>query len=236
MPKNLWVGAAGGYRKKKSGTKDGKDESGKVYECRFCSLKFCKSQALGERETETLNRARQLVYSNENLDAFGSHSLGAQHMPQAGYHRQGMYPTRLFSGSSSSTMIPPGPPPPPPAPHQPPYLYTSPPRLVSYATAQYPTAHPPNHDYFVGHALPGNSPHFGPTNLSYGGGNAPESNYTCIGAPIGFVSSSGPSVQGSDGGGILGEGYWGARSYVGATTSQRQRLDSSSINRFQDGL
>nr|CAD1842668.1 unnamed protein product [Ananas comosus var. bracteatus] len=48
----------------------GKDDAAKVYECRFCSLKFCKSQALGDR---TLNRARQLVFSNEGLAAGGGH-------------------------------------------------------------------------------------------------------------------------------------------------------------------
>ncbi|XP_038986502.1 zinc finger protein STAMENLESS 1-like [Phoenix dactylifera] len=66
------------FKKKKS---EGKDDSAKVYECRFCSLKFCKSQALGghmnrhrqERETETLNRARQLVFSNEGLAGAGAH-------------------------------------------------------------------------------------------------------------------------------------------------------------------
>ncbi|XP_022775550.1 zinc finger protein JAGGED-like [Durio zibethinus] len=242
-------GSYSGYRKKKSGAKDGKDECGKVYECRFCSLKFCKSQALGghmnrhrqERETETLNRARQLVFNSDNLATQGH--LGCH----PSYHPGGnvgdpilpfrsVYPQILFSGSSSTLM---------PPPLQPPqsYLHPSPSRLSSY-TSQYPT-HSIN-DYYVGHVL-GNSsssqyPH---QNLNYLG--APDSNYTCIGAPVGQGFGPG-SGRGADLGGS-GEGVaggrdvslsnqeqrlnWG-RSYAGVT---QQRLDHpSTINRFQDGF
>ncbi|KAH6771434.1 C2H2 and C2HC zinc fingers superfamily protein [Perilla frutescens var. hirtella] len=164
------------YRKKKSGAKEGKDESAKVYECRFCSLKFCKSQALGghmnrhrqERETETLNKARQLVFTNDLAPAghLGYVSAG-QPIPHGGTYHQGsigdgalpfrpVYPARMF----------PTPPPPPP----PPPMYTSPPRMVSFH-AQYPATAPPVSDYFV------------VSNPGYGGeGN---NNYTCIGAPVG---------------------------------------------------
>lgn len=191
-----------GYRKKKSGGKEGKEECGKVYECRFCSLKFCKSQALGghmnrhrqERETETLNRARELVFSNETLALHGApHPLSAQQ----GFHHQtgnmgdpspfrATYPSRLFSPSSSSNLTPP-----PPQPPRQPYLYPSPSRLVSY-----PTQYPLMHDYYIGHVL---------THTS-------DSNYTCIGAPV---------RNGSD---------------VSLFSVPDQRLDPSSMNRFQDGF
>ncbi|KAI3467084.1 hypothetical protein Pfo_023747 [Paulownia fortunei] len=220
---------AGGYRKKKSGAKEGKDEPGKVYECRFCSLKFCKSQALGghmnrhrqgklfsfhlhillthkikklhfsslqiKMETETLNKARQLVFTNDLAPGHLGYVSGGQPIPQGGYHQSGnmgdpalpfrsMYPTRLLS--TSSPLIPPTPPPPPPQPQAAPYMYTSPPRLLSFHS-QYP-APPPVNDYFVGHVL---------SNSSYGA-TPTEGNYTCIGAPVGhgFANSGGSGVGG----------------------------------------
>ncbi|KAG6488042.1 hypothetical protein ZIOFF_056800 [Zingiber officinale] len=66
--------------KKKKGL--GNDEAAKVYECRFCSLNlinvfFCSSSS--ERETETLDRARQLVFSTEGLAGAASAVRGFQH-------------------------------------------------------------------------------------------------------------------------------------------------------------
>ncbi|GMI74874.1 JAGGED [Hibiscus trionum] len=110
--------SSAGYRTKKSGAKNGRDdECRKVYECRFCSLKFCKSQALGghmnrhrqERETETLNRARQLVFNNDNLTTPGH--LG--YVPSS-YHPsdptlssfRSVRPPRFFSGSPPTLQPP----------------------------------------------------------------------------------------------------------------------------------
>ncbi|KAI4357813.1 hypothetical protein L6164_001737 [Bauhinia variegata] len=235
--------SSSGCRKKKSGGKDGKDECGKVYECRFCSLKFCKSQALGghmnrhQRETETLNHARQLVFRNDhNLAA----AQGAPHLgycqplapgnfnPAAANIGDPTIPLRFpryFSGSSSTHLTPP---PPPPQPSQQ-YLYSAP----SRHTVSFPSHYPAVNDYYVGHVLGsstaqpyGHSHHH---NLNYVSGAAAESSgYNCIVAPPvgqGFASAG----RGSD---VAGGGK-----DVSLHNAAQQRLDpASAINRYQDGF
>ncbi|KAJ1684908.1 hypothetical protein LUZ63_016298 [Rhynchospora breviuscula] len=184
--------------KKKNG---GKDDNAKVYECRFCSLKFCKSQALGghmnrhrqERETETLNRARQLVFGNEALGVPGSHISmrdgnigGVQTIPFSGFSQRsamgggdGAVRDQCISFRpvharvQQQTMHP---------SHMQPFLYSSHSSTVN--SAPYPTTYPQPHglsgDCFMGHVLP-RATQSQPTNRSFG--NTTPS-FTCYGNPI----------------------------------------------------
>ncbi|GMJ13138.1 JAGGED [Hibiscus trionum] len=231
--KQAFEDGSSGYRTKKSGAKDEKDECGKVYECRFCLLKFCKSQALGghmnrhrqERETETLNRARQLVFSNDNLATPGhlGYVPSSYHPNDPTLSYRSVCPPRIFSGSSS-TLIPPTLQPPQP------YLHPSPSRLGS---SSYPSQYSPHgiNDYYVGHVLGvssnlSHSQHH-QQNLNYLGGS--DSNYTCIGAPVGNMFGHGPT-RGSD---LVGPGRV---SGAGFKDVQQQHTDHPSTIRFEDGL
>ncbi|KAJ7943153.1 zinc finger protein JAGGED-like, partial [Quillaja saponaria] len=215
--------ASGSFRKKKSG---GKESGRKVYDCRFCSLKFCKSQALGghmnrhrqERKIEILNRARQLVFNKDNkLAVQGSLPLGfCQPIAPGSYHHAAtadnmaapdptLLPLRSFpryfplAGSTTTHFSPP------------PVL---PSRSMS---SNCPPHHPGMNDYCMGHVL----------NHSL--------DYNCIGAPVrpaaGYVPGGSSSrVSGGSEVGLEGGGRDGS-------LHNQQHLDPSIvINRFQEGF
>ncbi|MED6194498.1 hypothetical protein PIB30_029146 [Stylosanthes scabra] len=197
-----------------------------------------------ERETETLNHARQLVFRSD-------HTLAAQAPPHLGCCQPivggGGDPTagarrfpRYFSASSTSSTHIPTPAAGAAATHQP-YLYASPSRpaaAVSFPPPhhhQFPPPPPPPHDYYVGHVLStAQQQQFG---HHYAGGAADSSaggTYTCIGAPV-VGQGGGKEIHGH--GQQEGSLNWGRSSSSTSGSQPHHRLDpASAINRFQDGF
>ncbi|XP_023645956.1 zinc finger protein JAGGED-like [Capsella rubella] len=175
--------SSGGFREKQ--TKDGKE-----YECRFCSLKFFKSQALGghmnrhrqERETESLNKARELVLRNDSFPPHQGPSSFSYH--QGDVHigdvitpfRPMMYPPRHFSLSSSAL---------PSRQLQPPYLYPPPPPSSSFS--QHNT-----NDYYLSNNTTRQQTL---TNSVCSGRALADSSYTFMGAPLANGSRVAPSLH-----------------------------------------
>ncbi|KAJ1398299.1 hypothetical protein SESBI_31139 [Sesbania bispinosa] len=174
-----------------------------------------------ERETETLNHARQLVYRNDhNITNQGAPHQGyCQPIASSGgsYHNNMGDPTMRVRFPRSSTHISPQ--------QQPPFLNPSPSRPFSPFHSHYNN---PVNEYYVGHVLNNGHHH----NLNYVGGGGGESNYSCIGAPVGQVLGKDRTVVLQN---QLEEGMNWGRSYNSGST--HHLLDpSSSINRFQDGF
>ncbi|KAF2948222.1 zinc finger protein STAMENLESS 1 isoform X1 [Oryza sativa Japonica Group] len=189
-------------KKKSNG---GKDEAGKVYECRFCSLKFCKSQALGghmnrhrqERETETLNRARQLVFGNDSLAAVGA-QLNFRDVNMGGGGAAAPPPTMQMGGGGfrgggvgGDPCIPLRPVQPRLSPPQPPpyhhYLYTTTAPPSALHPMSYPATYPapPRHqqpaavgDYVIGHAVSAGDALVAPPPPPH------RASFSCFGAPL----------------------------------------------------
>nr|XP_018677777.1 PREDICTED: zinc finger protein STAMENLESS 1-like [Musa acuminata subsp. malaccensis] len=131
-----------------------------------------------ERETETLNRARQLVFSNDGAIGLRDPSTGGSQIPPGGFQHRG---GSIGEACVQFQPVYPGLPNPPPVSQ---YLHPS---SSSRSLPHPPAYQPPHPHYYIGHVISGSSQRQ-PRHHGY----SPDPSFTCYGAP---VSHSFPPVE-----------------------------------------
>ncbi|WOL02842.1 zinc finger protein STAMENLESS 1 [Canna indica] len=170
------------------------------------SMTTAASADTSQRETETLNRARQLVFSNEGLagaTAMGNSlrdlHLGSSHIPSGGFQHRGVDPCLSFRP-----------------------VYPRGPTQPSNPSQMQPYVYPPSSS----HSLPYSPPSYQPSHLP-----AASSNYYPAHHPNYGALAHSFAMEGRDGGPRSQEENWGC-SYGHV----QHMDSSSAVDRFRDNF